>query len=54
MDEEIKKDYIFASRTFEGFCKDNNISREEGLKALFGELNRLLKENSRRLEKNDK
>jgi hypothetical protein len=36
--EKMKKErdsYVFSSRTFEGFCKDNNITKDEGRKALF-------------------
>ena len=49
--EKIKKEknsYVFSSRSFEGFCRDNNITKEEGRKALFTELERLLKEKARR------
>jgi len=47
-----KDSYVFSSRTFEGFCKDNNISREEGLKAIVDRLEMLLKEKTKRdLEK---
>jgi hypothetical protein len=43
-----KEKYVFSSRTFEGFCKDNNIGREEGLKAILSELDRLMKEKAKR------
>lgn len=43
-----KEKYVFSSRTFEGFCKDNNIGKEEGRKALFAELERLMREKARR------
>jgi hypothetical protein len=43
-----KGKYVFSSRTFDGFCKDNNIGKEEGLKALFAELERLIKEKAKR------
>ena len=48
-----KEKYVFSSRTFEGFCKDNNIGKEEGLKAILTELDRLMQEKAKRdLEKN--
>lgn len=43
-----KEKYVFSSRTFDGFCKDNNIDKEEGLKALLAELERLMKEKAKR------
>ena len=43
-----KEKYIYSSRTFEGFCKDNNLGKEEGLKVILTELDRLMQEKARR------